>query len=41
MYLYNIKAFNISAQNILTNIEKNKTNIDENVKLINSRKVLV
>lgn len=29
---YNVEeAFNLSAQNILTNIEKNKVNLDENV----------
>ena len=29
------EAFNTSAQNILTNIEKNKTNVEENVNYIN------
>lgn len=28
------QAFNLSAQNILTNIEKNKMNLDENVKFL-------
>jgi hypothetical protein len=33
------EAFNLSAQNILTNVEKNKTNLEENVILNNSRRV--
>ncbi len=32
--LSNLQAFNLSAQNILSNIKKNQTNIEENVQYI-------